>query len=178
MFNKAMAALRAGELQKAEAAAEKAAVRGGQEFFGRRDFVLGNTSFQKTLVAELQASGLEADPIAFDLAITFADKAKTAWQLAATSRTDWPEARRNVERALRKLVELKQKKAEAEQRRLQAQEKPKPPQLQELKPEPQQFEMMDDLVQRLLEKLKEKEQEKRDLRKDQQQLKTKVVKDW
>ena len=134
-----------------------------------------------------------AEPFAFDVAIAYAEKARRFWQLAAMDRPDWPEARRNVERALLKLEELKRRKAEwEEQRRRDADPRPRPQpkprpqpgtereeveqeaadlaQLQELSPE---------AVRRLLEKLAEKEREKLALRRAEREKRTEgVERDW
>jgi hypothetical protein len=116
-YNRALAALSAGDLVTAEFSAEKAAVRGGPEFMELRDFLFGNTSFARCKRAEAEADKPAADPAAYDPAIAFASSAFDAWCRAAASRTDWPAARRNVERALLKLEELRGKKEAARQHR-------------------------------------------------------------
>jgi hypothetical protein len=139
LYDQALAALRAGELGLAESAAERAAARGGAEFLALRDFVLGSAAFARAEKAELEASRPEAEPFAFNPAITQAEAARIAWQRAAMSKPDWPEARRNVERALLKVEELKRKKAAAEQERQKQKgaNPPSNPSRPDARPEPQ-----------------------------------------
>jgi len=191
LFNRALAALRAGDLREAEASAARAAERGGREFAALRDFMRGNAAFQRCAWTEAQANEPSAPPFALDSAIQYAESARAAWQAAAASRDDWPEARRNVERALRKLEELRRKKEEAEKNRPE-QPKPKEPELrpnppepegrtteEETTPEPQLVELSPEEVQRLLDKLGEKEKEKIAMRQARRRARTvEVEKDW
>lgn len=117
LFNHALAALRAEHLTEAEAAAEKSAARGGGEFAGLRDFIAGSAAFARCVKAEYGADMPEAGPSEMDTAIAYAEAARKAWTRAVASRTDWPEARRNAERALLKLESLRLKKAEADKKR-------------------------------------------------------------
>lgn len=190
LFNRALAALRAGDLTAAEADAKRAAARGDPEIEALSDFLRGNTAFARCRMAERQASTAAAEPFAFDVAITYARKARRLWQAAAMSRLDWPAARRNVERALLKEEELKRKKAARdEQQRRKTDRPPRPqprppptpgpdaepdpavdPQLKELAPEE---------VLRLLDKLAQKEKEKRALRRSERKARTAgVERDW
>ena len=186
LVNRALAALRAGDLTDSETAAEAAAARGTPEIAALCDFLRGNAAFERCLMTERQASTAAAEPFAFDVAITYARKARGYWQLAAMSRSDWPEARRNVERALLKVDELERKKADREEqqrRKTDPRPKPKPaptpdaeqdpavqPQLKELDP---------DEVSRLLDKLAEKEEEKRALRRSHRKARmAEVERDW
>jgi hypothetical protein len=186
LFNRALAALRAGDLTDAESAAERAAARGTPEIAALADFLRGNAAFARCRMAERQATTAAAEPFAFDVAITYAQKAGRLWQLAAMTRADWPAARRNVERALLKEEELKRKKADREEqqrRKTNPPPRPKPrpapdaeqdpavdPQLKELDPA---------AVLRLLEKLAEKEKEKRALRRSHREARmTGVERDW
>ena len=191
LFDLALASLASGELRQAEIAAEKAAVRGGGTFVPLRDFVLGSAAFARCARAEAQASGPEAEPFAFDIAIGYAIAAQSAWQRAAASRDDWPEARRNVERAQAKLAELRDKKREAQKRKEQAKREQKPKR-SEQKPEgdgkgkeeevqarPQPPDAGDPQLQALLDLLAAKEKEKRELRRMQQVLQAKPArKGW
>jgi hypothetical protein len=192
LHNKAMAALGSGELLVAEYSAEKAAVRGGPAFTALRDFLLGSTAFARCEKAETETEKPDAKPSAFDPAIAHAGTALKWWQRAAAGRSDWPEARRNVERALRKLDSLKKKKEGLELRIKNMPEKKKievqtDPLLQtdpdgrqlDSKVKPQLDEMTSDLVKRLLEKLEAKEKEKQKLRRARQRLQRgEVEKDW
>ncbi|MHC4163237.1 MAG: hypothetical protein ACYTDU_12665 [Planctomycetota bacterium] len=188
LFNRALAALRAGDLTDAEGAAASAAARGTPEIAALSDFLRGNAAFARCRMAERQASTTAAELFAFDVAITYARKAGRLWQLAAMSRPDWPEARRNVERALLKEEKLRRKKADREkqQRRKtdpQPRPKPTPEKGRDIEPDPAvdpQLEELDpDEVLRLLDKLVEKEKEKRALRRSQREARmAEVERDW
>lgn len=105
LYDRALAALATGELAVAEASADAAAVRGGGEFIARRDFVRGNTAFARSLSAEAEAKpGATA---AIDRALAHAETAFRSWCAAAAARDDWPEARRNAERALLRVESLR-----------------------------------------------------------------------
>lgn len=178
-YNQGLAALRAGMWREAEAAVGKAASLAGGEFVALRDFVRGNLALARSANAQAQASGPEAEPFAFDVAIAQAEAAARAWQAAAMSRDDWPEARRNVERALLAVDELQRKKAEAEGKQ-QSKKEQAPTELPAPEPESAQAEPElaapdaqvgdhgADLVARLLERLARKEKERRRVRHDAQ----------
>ena len=123
LFDKALAALGAGELDTAEDAAGRAAALGGAEFAALRDFLAGNAAFLRSVDAERETLKPLPPPSAFDVAIAEAETAGRAWQRAALARADWPAARRNVERALLRSEALRQRKAAAEKDR---QTMPKP----------------------------------------------------
>ncbi len=196
LYNRALAALGAGELRAAEIAAEKAAARGGPEFAALRDFLLGNAAFARSVAASAQAAAPEAEPFAFDLAIAHAEAARRFWQRAALSRADWPEARRNVERVLLQLQDLRGRKEQAEKERKARARLPEPPPPQAdpgpqdplargeeegLAPlfEPQPLDRSADLVERLRERLARKENEKRALRQAaRRERQAGVEKDW
>jgi hypothetical protein len=116
-FDLALAALRAGNLGLAEAAAERAAARGGARFAARREFLLGNVAFARCELAAAQAGGPEAEPFAFDAAIAFAERALRCWATAAADAAGWPAAERNAERALRRIASLHDRKRAAAERR-------------------------------------------------------------
>jgi hypothetical protein len=196
LFNRALAALHVGELRVAEISAEKAAVRGGAEFEGIRDFVFANAAFLRCARAEAEADLMDADPTALRRAIVNAESALDLWRRAATSRDDWPEARRNVERAVLKLEELKRKHEEAEKNRKTRKEKGPEP---EPEPEPERDPESDDPEEveqdpvpqqepgalspeeltALLDTLVRKEREKRALRRARQRVRTiDVENDW
>lgn len=113
---RALAALGAGSPLEAEVALEKAIARGGAAWLPMRDFVAGSAAFARCERAEAQAAGPEAEPFAFDVAIAHAQAARDAWQSAAVAGSDWPEARRNVERAQAKLDALRKRRGEAIER--------------------------------------------------------------
>ncbi len=191
LYNKALAALGAGNLLEAETAAETAAARGGEEFRALRDFLLGNAAFARCERAEKEADKSNAKVSALDEAIRHAGRAARFWQQAAASRADWPEARRNAERALRKLDDLEKRKEEKRLQKQKEEEKKKealPPPLQPENPgsdqkvrkaAPLAEELPTDMVLHLLEKLEEKEEAKRDLRgRMKVKRKTAVEKEW
>src|SRR5205814_5841281 len=109
-FDAAVAALRAGDLDRARALSEQAATEGGEAYASRRDFVRGNVAFAKSEAAEAAAGRPGADRTLMERARAFAEDALAAWRAAAQSRADWPAARRNVERALLRLDRLREKK--------------------------------------------------------------------
>lgn len=109
-YDLALAALAVGELDAAEQAARRAAERGGAAFEPLRDFVLGNVSFARSLEAEAAAQRPAPDAAAWERAATHAEDALARWRLAAASRADWPQARRNVERALLRLDRLRERR--------------------------------------------------------------------
>lgn len=113
-WDHALAALRIGRLTEAETAADAAAEKGGGEFAALRDFLRGNAAFARSDVAAAQAGSAEAEPFALDVAIAHAETARRSWIAAAASRRDWPEARRNVERANLRLEALRKRKSETE----------------------------------------------------------------
>lgn len=194
LVNRSLAALRAGELRVAEFSAEKAAARGGSEFVPLRDFLLGNAAFARCALAQAEAGLAEADPTAFTRAIARAGEAHDWWQRAAMSSDDWPAARRNVERAARKLDELRTMQAEAERQRQAKKERAPEQRTEQPPPDAPRTEQEseqdlaaqtapDDLpadqLARLLATLEAKEQEKRALRRDAQRAaKTRVERDW
>jgi hypothetical protein len=116
-YDKALAALRAGDLAEAESSARLAADRGGDGFVSLRDFLLGNVAFSRCEAAERRAIAPGSEASAFDAAIAEAEAARDSWMLAAASREDWPEARRNVERALLKLQSLQLRREAAQNRK-------------------------------------------------------------
>ncbi len=191
LTNRGVVALRAEDWSEAESLAERACVEGGREVVALADFVRGNVAFAKCLTAEQQARAPEAEPFAFDVAITYGETARSRWQLAASSRPDWPEARRNIERAMLKLDDLKRQKIE---RRQAGRKIPKPkikivpgatPEdgttdgTQETKAEAASTELTSEEILSLFGKLTEKEQEKSALRQAHRRVRmAKVEKDW
>jgi hypothetical protein len=186
LYNRSLAALRAGKLREAEIAAEKAAVRGGADFTPLRDFLLGNASFARCKQAEAKATGeTDAAPFALDEALIHAQRAARFWQQAAMSRPDWPEARRNVERALLKQQALKKKKEAMQEEKKKIKDKKINPQPEasakkpDAAPEARMDELSPEQIRRLLERLAEKEKQKVASRKERQRLqRAEVEKDW
>jgi hypothetical protein len=193
LFNQAVAAIRGGDLVTAEIAAEKAAARGGALFEARRDFVLGCAAFLRAEREEIKIYGPQGAK-AVDAAITHVERALAFWQSASAGETDWPEARRNAERALLELSELRSKKDELGKDPQKA-PKPKPQPASEdpaaspqdpgvdkrpaPRPDPQVSELSPEQIARVLERLSEKEKEKIRLRRAEQQARrASVERDW
>ena len=88
LHNQALAALRAGDLSRAEECARKGATLEGGRLSALADFLLGNAAFSRCEIAEVQASSAEAEPFAFDVAISQAENARNAWERAVVSRGD------------------------------------------------------------------------------------------
>jgi hypothetical protein len=190
LHNRALAALATGDLRVAEFCAEKAAVRGGPEFAGLREFLFGNAAYARCERAESESALMEADPTALGQAIVHAQTALLYWRMAATSREDWPSARRNVERAILKLEELRKKKEEADKNPKTRQDNPQPdPESQEdpdrnneeveEDPDAQELDPSASQLTDLLDLLAKKEAEKRDLRRARQRARSAdVERDW
>jgi len=139
LLDEALAALRAGDLSRAESCADRAARRGA-ESAALADFVKGNAAFARAAVSEMQADRVEAEPFAFDAAIAQAETARDAWIRADVAKDDWPAARRNVERALVAIDRLREKKARAERAKRKQQDvavaRPKPKSKPDVPPPP------------------------------------------
>ncbi|MFH1998623.1 MAG: hypothetical protein ABIK28_03030 [Planctomycetota bacterium] len=194
LYNRALAALRMNKPLEAEMCVEKAAARGGPEFTALRDFIKGNTAFARGEAAARVACQPEAEPFAFDVALSYVMKAEAFWKQAAASRPDWPEARRNVERAQLKLIELrKQKKEKQKNPRSHGQPEIRPQLLpqansltdqgetreEEAQIEKQTQELTSLQIKNLFDKLEEKEREKRIMRRARQDnQKNRAEKDW
>lgn len=188
LANRALAGLRAGQLRDAADAAERAVAEGAGEVASRAQFLRGSVAFAQCELAEQQANTLEAEPFAFDIAIRYGEVARQHWREAAMTREDWPEARRNVERALLKLMTLRNKKREAERRR-EKKSAPKPEPKPLPNPEKEEVEekpgdpaiaaLSAEEVLRLFERLAMKEREKVELRREQRRERmAEVEKDW
>jgi hypothetical protein len=114
LYDRALAALRAGRLDDAVAtlAREREAPAGDTRPL--LVFLEGNVQFARAERAAQQARAPEAEPFAWDLAIRQALSARDAFRQAAATREDWPQARRNAERAARLLEKLRGEKAAAD----------------------------------------------------------------
>ncbi len=195
LYNISLAALGAGRATLAEAAAEKAAARGGEAFIPLRDFLMGNVAFARCEKNQVLALRVEAGPVAFDAAIADAESAIRWWRRAALSREDWPQARRNVERGLIKLRELEKEREDRTRKRSDRPRNQQPPQRRpQGQSDPvrpgrqvrrnrvltaQLKELSSEQVSQLLHKLTEKQTEKGQLRRRRQQaLRVPGVRDW
>ena len=195
LFNLALAAVRSGDPVLAETAAEKAAARGGAAFEARRDFIHGNAAFLRLDVEEAATDLPNAPPAAFDKAIATAETAFRLWSKAAATVDDWPEARRNAERALEKADELRKKKiaraadpnAAKKERTSKPRPRPEPPrdvkkeeaQRPEQRPAARAAELTPEQTKKLLEKLQQLDREKGAVREREQSARAKgSEKDW
>lgn len=186
-FNRALAALRIGNLSDAEVAAGELVAADDDEWRARSDFLLGNAAFARCVLAEKQAATVEAEPFAFQIAIRYGEKARDLWISAAMSRPDWPAARRNVERAQLMLESLRGRKRDAERKQNPRPEPtPKPlPDPGKTAPDPEPVpeaaitELSPEQVRALFERLARKEREKRAVReKRRTERMAGVERDW
>lgn len=109
-YNLALAALDAGAIEDAEIAAEKAAARGGETFYARRDFLLARAAWQKSEQAEAAAEMQNQNPVAYGRAILHAETALREWRSVLIRDPDFDVARRNAERAAARIESLKKKR--------------------------------------------------------------------
>lgn len=75
-----------------------------------RTFLRGNEAFAASVALEAEGRRQGGDPEALKAAVMRAEDALAHWQAAARTRLDWPQARRNVERALLRLDRLREKR--------------------------------------------------------------------
>lgn len=109
----ALAALGNGALEQAERAAREALEAGATgEVRGLAAFVRGNVAFARSEALEPEAFAVGGDPTLAERVRAFAEDALASWRVAAASRADWPQARRNVERALLRLDRLRERRAD------------------------------------------------------------------
>jgi hypothetical protein len=111
LYDRALAATRAGSPAEVDAAADAAAARGGAEFAELRDFLRGNAAYSRAETSEFQADIPGSPPDSIDRAIVHAESARDAWTRAAAARSGWPAASRNARRAEILVEHLKKKKA-------------------------------------------------------------------
>lgn len=175
-FHDAVAKVQMGDLAGAEAAAERAAELGDTRYGPIRAFLRGNASFARSMALNDEVNRPDADPRARAGALAFAEDALAYWRAAAASRSDWPGARRNVERALLRIDMLREK---GKQKR-----KKQPPPSEEDKPQPQEAkletrELPPGQVMGLLDLLRKKVELKRRAREAQRrQTSARVERDW
>lgn len=109
-YNLSLAALAAGAIEDAEIAAEKAAARGGEPFYSRRDMLLARAAWQRSEQAEAAAEMQNQNPLAYGRAIAHAETALREWRSALRKDPEAAAARRNAERAVVRILELKKKR--------------------------------------------------------------------
>jgi hypothetical protein len=112
----ALGAADAGEDDAALRHAAEALAAGGAAYEGVDAFVRGWVAFRRSVAAEAAATPDDAGDEAYQRAVRDAEDALGAWRTAAASRADWPEARRNVERALLRLERLREKRVRRQPR--------------------------------------------------------------
>ena len=187
----ALASVRAGDLRAAEEAADAMAARGGAEEKALSEFLRGLASFAR---AEADAARPGADRLVRDRAVAHADAARGRFERAAASRDDWPEARRNAERAALLLRRLLRDREVADARRKEGAPPPGPGQPPPPPPPPPEAPSADpsapppgaadgdlprDRVLELLRRLQAMEEEKAALRRARRaQGQAGVEKDW
>lgn len=112
-IEQAGAAARAGDLDRAEALMELAAVRGGRAFIPYRDFAEGHVAWQRALAAAKIAALAEAGVPEWDAAVNQARRAFGAWKACAMALPEADAAARNAERAWRLLQVFEQEREKA-----------------------------------------------------------------
>ncbi len=180
------AAIAAADGIDAEATAEKLAMRTGAEDL--RAFVAGLAEFSRCQVAARQAKMAGADPGAFDRAIRSAALAARDFATASMLHDgrDWPQARRNAERALVVREELVRQKEQQQRDRQREQnpDRPEPPpspqRVDEEPPRPDAEAMLTPAdLQALLQRLAAAEDEKRGVRRTARDARSAgVERDW
>jgi len=175
-------ALARGRLDEAEALAR----RGGA--LGLDAFVRGSVAFARSERLEPDALGTGSPPALFERMMADAEDALAHWRLAAMSRPDWGAARRNVERALRRLERLRERKRESEKRNRpdppppppeRPPEEADPPPDPEARPELEEAALPEEAVRALLDLLAKREEQKRDLRRERREAAGGLVeRDW
>ncbi len=116
-YDLALAWLAAGESSRAAGALEVASRSPDVALRRRCNFVRGSIAWQRGAAAAKLAEQVEAEPFAFRPALAAIEAARLAWQQAAIGEPDWPEARRNVERAQQRLLALRDAQQRLEQQR-------------------------------------------------------------
>jgi hypothetical protein len=150
-----------------------------------RKFLRGNEAFAVSVALEEEGSRPGGDPEALRVAEMRAEDALAFWQSAATTRADWPEARRNVERALLRLQGLREKRGGRKPPDAPPRPEPPPPEPPEEEPPPapdpslQTAELPPGRVLDLLDLLRAREDEKRAARRAWRRTRSAdVEKDW
>ena len=106
----ALAALRLRRPADAEAAARPLLDHddAGERAWG--EFLLGQAAMQRADVAAAAARLPDAEPMAWQAAVTSAERAFAHWCRAAQRPGGWPQAQRNAERAFHALAELRKQR--------------------------------------------------------------------
>ena len=109
LLDKAVVALHRGRWAAADAAAAEAAAADAT-LAPAAAFMRGHVSFARSFLAEAAAAARPEDVRARQDAIVLTEDALARWIVAATSRRDWPAARRNVARAKARLRSLREQR--------------------------------------------------------------------
>ncbi len=120
LYDTALAALRAGDIESAHRAIADALATGESDIHivAPTTFLAGNVAYARAELAGAQADAPESEPFAFDVALGLAEEARAHWESAAALRSgDWPEAGRNVARANTLIDDLMAKRSAAEDRK-------------------------------------------------------------
>lgn len=105
----ALSAIEQDDARTAEGLAERLATRGDREATGWRALLLGLAHDLRSRSAEAEVYGPFPARDALPRALAQAEASARAFLEAAMSREDWPEARRNFERAQRRSLALAKK---------------------------------------------------------------------
>lgn len=108
--NLGLCALRLGQVERARAAFAAAEAAGGPAYARLATFLRGHAAFVASRDLEQQSRRPGADPALLEGALMRAEDALAAFRLASTQGPDWPEARRNLERALLRLESLREQR--------------------------------------------------------------------
>jgi len=105
--NLALAVLAADDLERAAEVVNQLARSGRAVDLQWRDFLLGNISWRRSEIAEVEAHGPIPPAGALERSIAHAIAAQTAWQVALEARGLWPEAERNLARVEHRIATLR-----------------------------------------------------------------------
>lgn len=182
----ALASLRVQRTGDAEAAARPLLEHPEVAWRARGEFLLALAAWQRADRAVAAARLVDAEPMAWDLAVRAGEAAFEHWRRAAELQPRDLAARRNGERALRRLVELRRARDQQAQERA-AKSEPEPPPPTPEAPGPAEVVPPRLAVQplsaaeleRLRQRLRQREQEKQRLRQDAQRASaTAGERDW
>jgi tetratricopeptide (TPR) repeat protein len=98
-INAALVALAQGDVAIAHQQAELARPKAGAALAPACDFVMAHVAFEQAKAGLRILRGPEAGPADFDRVLGLASVAREFWRRSAIERSDWPQARRNAERA-------------------------------------------------------------------------------
>lgn len=185
-YDLALAALRVQRTGDAEAAASPLLEHPDPAWRARGSFVLGLCAWQRTDRAVAAARLQDAEPMAWQLAVRAGEAALAHWCRAVELQPADHAARRNAERAQRRLAELRAA-AEADAKRRTAKSEPEPPPplpdapgpAEAARPEVVTQPLSANEVAQLLQRLREQQAQKQRLRQTaQRQSGTAGERDW